>query len=191
LVALARHGHRGLAVDLSPHMLRIVAEKAKKENLPIEGIQANIVELDCLADRSADYAICLFSTLGMIRGRENRQRALDHVRRILKPGGLFIIHVHNVWFNLFDPLGRAWLMRHVWERVRNREIEWGDKFFNFHDVGQMFLHTFSEHELRSTLKKAGFKFKRWIPLSVNRQRPLSHPWFFGRFRANGWIVVCE
>ena len=72
LIGLARHGFHGVAVDLSMHMLHIVAEKARLENLDIQGIQANLVELDCIADQSADYVICLFSTLGMIRGREYR-----------------------------------------------------------------------------------------------------------------------
>ena len=191
LVGLARRGFSGLAIDLSPHMLRIVAHKARLENLNIQVLQANLVELDCLSDRSADYAICLFSTLGMIRGRENRQRVLDHARRILKPGGLFVIHVHNFWFNLFDPLGRRWLVRHFFDKVRHDEVEWGDKYFHFHGIAQMFLHTFMQFELRTALRLAGFKIREWIALNAERQRPLLHPWWFGRFRANGWIAVCE
>jgi SAM-dependent methyltransferase len=135
--------------------------------------------------------LCLFSTLGMIRGRKNRRRVLDHVRRIVKPGGLFVIHVHNYWFNLFDPLGRRWLVKHFFERLKNREIEPGDKFFPFHGITQMFLHTFKQSELRQELRAAGFRFREWIPLCVDRQRPLAYPHWFGRFRANGWIVVCE
>jgi ubiquinone/menaquinone biosynthesis C-methylase UbiE len=191
LVTLARRGFQGVAVDLSPHMLRIVAEKARRENLPIQGIQANLVELDCLADRSADYVICLFSTLGMIRGRENRQRVLAHARRILKPGGLFVIHVHNFWYNLFDPLGRRWLVKHAWEKIRRPEIEWGDKFFHFHGIAQMFLHTYTQSELRQSLRRAGFRVLDWIPLNAERQRPLRCPRFLGGFRANCWIAVCE
>jgi SAM-dependent methyltransferase len=191
VVALARRGIRGLAVDLSPHMLSIVAEKAQRENLPIQCLQANLVELGCLSDRSADYALCLFSTLGMIRGQKIRRRVLENVRRILKPGGLFVMHVHNYWFNLFDPLGRRWLMKHFFERLKNREIEPGDKFFPFHGITQMFLHTFKQSELRRELRRAGFRFREWIPLGVDRQRPLPHPYWFGQFRANGWIVVCE
>lgn len=191
LIGLAHRGFRGIAVDLSPHMLRIVAQKALQEKLPIAVIQANLVELDCLANRSADYAICLFSTLGMIRGFDNRQRILEHVRRILKPGGLFAIHVHNFWFNLFDPLGRRWLARHFLEKLRHDDLEWGDKFFHFHGIAQMFLHTFTQTELRTALHRAGFKIRQWIPLSVDRQRPLSYPWLFARFRANGWIAICE
>jgi len=191
LIGLARHGFHGVAVDLSMHMLRIVAEKARLENLDIQGIQANLVELDCIADQSADYVICLFSTLGMIRGRAYRQQVLDHARRILKTGGLFVMHVHNFWYNLFDPLGRRWLVQHVLEKIRHGDMEWGDKFFHFHGIAQLFLHTFRQSELRKALKNAGFKIHEWIPLDTDRQRPLGSPWCFGRFRANGWIAVCE
>jgi ubiquinone/menaquinone biosynthesis C-methylase UbiE len=191
IMGLARHGFHGVAVDLSIHMLRIVAEKARLENLDVQCVQANLVELDCLADQSADYVMCLFSTLGMIRGRENRQRALNHIRRILKPGGLYVMHVHNFWYNLFDPLGRHWLAQHIFEKIRHKEVELGDKFFHFHGIAQMFLHTFTQSELRGALKRAGFKIHEWIPLNTERQRPLSWPWWFGRFRANGWIAVCE
>jgi SAM-dependent methyltransferase len=191
VVALARRGFPGLAIDLSLPMLKIAAEKARRERLPVFSVLGNIAELDFLGDRTMDYALCLFSTLGMIRGRENRQQVLRHVRRILRPGGLFVLHVHNYWFNLFDPLGRRWLWKHGWERRWNREIERGDKFFAFHDIPQMFLHTFTRGELRRALAGAGFRLRQWLPLSVDRQRPLPHPWFFGRFRANGWIAVCE
>ena len=191
IIGLARRGFRGVAVDLSMHMLGIVAQKARLEKLDIQGVQANLVELDCLADQSADYVICLFSTLGMIRGRAYRQRVLEHARRILKPGGLFVMHVHNFWYNLFDPLGRRWLVQHVLEKIRHGDMQWGDKFFEFHGIAQMFLHTFTQGELRKALKRAGFRIREWIPLDADRQRPLKHAWFFGRFRANGWIAVCE
>ena len=76
---LVRRGFRGLAVDLSAEMLAVVGEKAEDEQLPIDRVMANLVDLDCLADGVADYCISMFSTLGMIRGRQNRQRALEHV----------------------------------------------------------------------------------------------------------------
>jgi len=194
LVALARRGFRGLAVDLSDAMLRIVAEKAQAEDLPIQCLRANLVELDCLDSRSVDYDVCLFSTLGMIRGRENRDRFLAHVRRILKPGGLFVLHVHNFWYNLYDPGGRRWLARQLRSavlrgEVLRREVELGDKYFHYRGIPQMFLHTFTQGELVRTLERAGFRIEELIPLSVARQSPLRWPWLAGRFRANGWIVV--
>lgn len=191
LLPLARRGFRTLGVDLSRHMLGIVGRKAAKENLPVARIQANLVELDCLRDDSADYCTCLFSTLGMVRGRQNRQRVLGHARRILKPGGLFVVHVHNLWFGLFDPVSRAWLARQLVRSLFRGHTELGDKFFDYCGIPKMFLHTFTQRELLRALSDAGFRLRELIPLHVSRQRPLRHPWFFGHLRANGWIAVCK
>ena len=191
LVGLARRGFPGLAVDLSRPMLRIVAEKARLDHLPIQVLQANLVELDCIRSRSFDYAICLFSTLGMIHGRENRHRLLSHVGRILKPGGLFVLHVHNLWFNLYDSAGRRWLLKHLPAVLFDRRVELGDKYFHYRDVPRMFLHTFTRGELLRALGRAGLGVEELIPLDASRQRPLARGWFFGSFRANGWIAVCR
>jgi SAM-dependent methyltransferase len=191
LIPLARSGFRGLAVDLSPAMLAIVGAKAAEEHLRVNRLRANLVELDCLADGSADYAMCLFSTLGMIRGRDNRLKVLEHARRILKPGGVFVLHVHNLWYNLADPLGRVWLARHVLESWRRRDVELGDKFFDYHQIPNMFLHVFTRTELLRSLKRADFQVREIISLDTTRHRALRWPWLCGRLRANGWIAVCE
>lgn len=191
LVGLARRGFAGLAIDLSLPMLRIVAEKARLENLPIHRLRANLVELNCLRDGSIDYALCLFSTLGMVRKRANRQRLLAHVRRILKPDGLFVLHVHNLWYNLFDPQGRRWLVRHLLCVGFQPEIERGDKYFPYRGIPRMFLHVFTRGELVAALRSAGFKIKEIIPLDAPRQRRLRCPRLLGRIRANGWVVVCQ
>ena len=191
LVLLARRKFRCLGVDLSPHMLHVVGEKAAAERLSIDRLQANLVQLDCLRDESADYCICLFSTLGMIRGRENRRRVLGHAYRILKPAGLCVIHVHNFWYHLTSGAGRAWLARHLVESALRRDVERGDKFFDYRGIAKMFLHTFSRREFARDLRKAGFTIREMIPLHSSRYRRLPHAWFFGSIRANGWIAVCE
>jgi SAM-dependent methyltransferase len=191
LVPLARRGFRGLAVDLSQPMLRIVGQKAAAEGLPIHRVQANLVELDCIRSGVADYCTCLFSTLGMVQGHGNRRKVLDHVRRILKPGGLMVAHVHNFWYNVFDAPGRRWLLRHLLRWLLRRDAERGDKFFDYRRIPNMFLHTFTRRELVRSVRAAGFRIKELIPLSATRQRPLRRRWFFGGLRANGWIVVCE
>ncbi len=191
LVELARRGFRGLAIDLSPAMLKIVAEKARAENLPIHCLQANLVELDCIRGQSVDYGLCLLSTLGMIRGRGNRDRVLAHARRIIKPGGLFVLHVHNFWYNLFDPAGRRWLLRHLPATCCRRRMERGDKYFHYRGIPRMFLHTYTQGELVRALARASFHIVEMIPLNPTRQCQLRYRWLLGRFRANGWIVVCR
>ena len=56
-------------VDLSDAMLEVVNEKAAQRGLAVAILKANLVELDAVPAATFDYAACLFSTLGMIRGR--------------------------------------------------------------------------------------------------------------------------
>lgn len=191
LVPLVRQGFHGLAIDLSEKMLDIVRAKAAEENLPIRCVEANLVELDCVEEASVDYAICLFSTLGMIRGRANRQQALGHIRRILKPDGLFVLHVHNYWYNLYDPSGPWWVIRNFFRSLFDRNVEAGDKFFPYRGVRNMFLHVFTQRELKRDLRRAGFRIEKIIPLDPQRFRALRWSWLFGSLRANGWVVVCR
>ena len=102
-----------------------------------------------------------------------------------------VLHVHNLLYNLFDPGGRRWLLRHLPSVLLDRRLELGDKSFYYRAIPEMFLHTFRRGELAGALARAGFSIRELIPLSTDRQRPLSCPWFFGRLRANGWIMVCE
>ena len=191
MVPFARDGYPCLAVDLSLHMLGVVGQKTEAESLPIHLLQANMVQLDNVQTAVADYAICMFSTLGMIRGRANRQKALAHAARILKPGGLFVLHVHNRWRNLLEPQSRWWVVRNLVESRIRRDIEPGDKFFSYRGVRQMFLHVFTRHELTTDLRSAGFEIVEFLPLNTERRHALNHAWWLGRLRANGWIVVCR
>lgn len=193
LVPLVRSGHRGLAIDLSDPMLTIVEEKAADQDLDIECLQANLVELtaDVLADDSVDYAMCMFSTLGMIRGHANRQRVLQNTYRLLKPGGRFVVHVHNFWFNLRDPGGPWWVLSNLMQAATKRDLEVGDKYFPYRGVQEMYLHVFRRRELRRLFTSAGFRIRRWVPLEVTRRHALKYPWLLQAVRANGWIVVGE
>ena len=191
LVPLMRHGHRGLAIDLSEHMLHVVQEKADVDELPIECVRANLVELDCIADQAVDYAMCLFSTLGMIRGRANRRRVVGHARRILKPGGRFVLHVHNYWFNLRDPDGPLWVIGNLLGAPFRREVEVGDRWFPYRGLPSMFLHVFRWSELAADLRSTGFRIVERIALDAPRRRPLTRPWLLAALRTNGWIVTCE
>ena len=190
LLPFAREGFHCVGLDLSAHMLRVVERKAAVGGVSVDRLLANLVDLDCLADASADYCICMFSTLGMIRGRENRQRVLRHARRIVKPGGRFVMHAHNVWYYLTDRLARRWLCTHLWDVVVRRRAELGDRFFDYRGVPNMFLHVFSRRELSGALRRAGFRIHELIPLDPERRDALRRPWLLGGMRANGWIAVC-
>ena len=189
LLPLVRRGFRGVAVDLSLPMLGEVGRKAAIEHVHVDRVRANLVQLDCLADATADYCICMYSTLGMIRGRDAREKVVAHARRILKPGGLLVIHVHNFWYNVFEPLSRAWALKSIARALLRRDTEAGDKYFDYRRIPNMFLHVFTQSELVAALQAGGFRVNELIPLDTARQAALRHPWLLGRFRANGWIAV--
>ena len=191
LLPLVRRGMRGLAIDISQHMLSVVRQKAALEDLRIDCVRANLVELDAVRDGVADVGMCLFSTLGMIRGRANRRRALVQMRRILRPGGVLVLHVHNLWYHLFEASGIAWLAKNLLTAPLDRDLEVGDRIFAYRGIDDMFLHSFRIGELVRDLKAAGWAKWEIIPLDARRRHALGWPWLAGRLRANGWIAVCR
>lgn len=190
LFPLVNRGFSAIGVDLSNPMLE--SALAKKDDLQpdrISFVRANLVQLDCFASEIADYGICLFSTLGMIEKHENRLKFLGHVHRILKPGGLFVLHVHNQMFNLYDPGGPWWLLKSFFARLRGGEF--GDRIYHYRGINRFFLHTFGKTELKRLLKNTGLRITEWIPLNRNCSGRLEPNNLFETLRASGWIVACR
>lgn len=176
----AAKGFDCTAVDLSPEMLAVLREKAG--GTKIETVEANLVELP-LGEDSFDYAACLFSTLGMIRGRENRMKFLRHVHRILKLGGRFVVHAHNRGHHRFRL---RWSLEDVVKKLKGREA--GEYPMPQHSGGApLTLHHFSAGELRRDLREAGFDILDFRPVSANADgKP---PRFFPEARAYGFLLL--
>lgn len=179
LVPFARRAFSCLGVDLSDAMLAVVREKARREGLAIELLRANLVDLDALTAAGFDYAACLFSTLGMIRGRENRRTFLGHVRRVLKPGGAFVLHAHNARYRFGRGLGK-------------RGAEPGDRTMPQHRGGaELTIHHYTRGELLGELRAAGFRVREVLPVSAGPGGRLAAPWLFPAVRAYGYLVAAS
>jgi SAM-dependent methyltransferase len=184
LVPFAQRGYRVLGVDLSEEMLTAARAKA---GAAIPLLRANIAELNGIRDQTFDYAACLFSTLGMVMGAENRRRVVAHVFRLLRPGGCFILHVHNRWFNVWNTPGRAWLLQDGWNRT-----ERGDRVMPAHQgVAGLTLHLFTRGEASRLLANAGFRVREIRPVSLRTDGRLPLPWWFGGLRAYGYLIATE
>lgn len=196
LLPLVELGFQGLAVDLSPSMLREVRRAADERGLAVTCVLANLVQLDGIRSASCDHGMCLFSTLGMIQGRQHRQQALGHFRRIIKNEGTLVLHVHNYWYNLWDPGGPWWLLGNVvratWGRLKGsggQEI--GDKHYPYRGLPNMFLHVFRRSEIADDLRRAGWGNVEFIPLRSVSLRPWSGAGWWKGLRSVGWVIVCR
>lgn len=168
---LCRHfaakGFECTGVDLSEEMLE--RARAHRGSSAIDYRQRNLVELADLPDQSFDYAACLFSTLGMVRGSENRMKVLQSAHRLLKPGGRFVLHVHNRYF-----LGLGW---RNWNR--------GDITMPQAYAGApLTLRHFARREIRRMLGAEGFQIKEVLALSIAGKK--AH-WL----QTYGYLMACQ
>jgi len=179
-----------VAVDLSRPMLEMVRSKAQASGITLVCAQANLCRLDCLPDGTFDYALSMFSTLGMIRGRAHRRRALAEAARILRPGGQLALHAHNFWLNLRDSDGRSWLRDQAWRALFDRPLL-GDRRMDYRGIPGMRVHLYRWGELKSELNHAGFQIRDVVALDEVSSAPIPVPWLLTSFRAGGWIVFAE
>ena len=171
-IPLAHAGYDVIAVDLSQTMLQRLNEKstAATTHGKVTAIRANLVELDCLADRSADHAVCLFSTFGMIAGRKHRRQMLGHVHRIVRPGGTLLLHVHHRWAALREQGGIEKTVKSIVKSVTRSGHEFGDSTYKYRGLDQMFMHRFGRLEVEKDLQTTGWKVERCLRLSIDGKR---------------------
>ncbi|MFO0890512.1 MAG: methyltransferase domain-containing protein [Isosphaeraceae bacterium] len=186
----AGRGFSVVAVDLSRSMLETVSRKAINRGVGLLTVQANLCRLGTLPDGSFDYALSMFSTLGMIRGRASRRRALGEACRILRPGGRLALHVHNLWLNLRDPQGRRWLLSQLGKALRLAE-GFGDRRMTYRGIHGMEVHLYRWGELVRELRHADLLIDEVIPLEDRSYRTISYPRLLHRFRAGGWIIFAR
>ncbi|QDV41646.1 Methyltransferase domain protein [Stieleria neptunia] len=184
-------GYDVLAVDLSQSMLETLLERhgdRAATQTPAAGtilpMRANLVQLDALADAIADHAICMFSTIGMIQGRANRVRFLCHIARAVRPGGCLILHVHRRWAALRETGGMRRLLRSWIDSFRG-EAEFGDATYAYRGLDKMFMHRFSEREIQSELKAAGWTVQRIDRVGLDGGELTQSAW-----NASGLFLVC-
>lgn len=168
---LCRHfaakGYECVGVDLSDEML----EKARAACGFATFLKGNITELNDL-NEPFDYVACLFSTLGMVRGEENRTKVIANAFRLLKPGGRFVLHVHN---RSFAGLG--------WKKWRTRDITMPQAYGG----APLTLHHFSRGEATSLLRDAGYVVEEVRATGVDG-KPARWP---RTFRAYGYLLLAH
>jgi SAM-dependent methyltransferase len=187
IIYFAQRGFSVVGVDLSKHMLKVAKKKLNKEALKGSLIRGDIARLDFLKKSSFDYTICMYSTLGMVKGSERRQRVVEGVSRALKFNGLAVFHVYQRFLGeigaFFDL---KWLLKRL--GLKDSELESGDLILKeFRGIKNFYIHFFTLSEIKDLFKKAGMCVQRVIYL--NDEENGEYGGFLKRFFARSIFVV--
>ncbi|MBI2830533.1 MAG: methyltransferase domain-containing protein [Chloroflexi bacterium] len=137
-------------VDFSSEMLRLARKYAQKFDFAAELVLADVSHLP-FANDSFDWAISV-ATYHHLKTNEDRQRAFDELRRVLKPGGEAFI--------------TAWNRRQprFWTKGKETLVPWRTK----DKVLERYYYLFTYGEMEKLAKKAGFSVLRSFPESSYR-----------------------
>ena len=140
-------------VDFSMEMLKFALRYSRKFKFAVNLCEADV---RCLPypDETFDWAISV-ATYHHVKGKEERLKALEELRRVLKPGGEAFITVWNRWQPGF------------WFRRKEIAVPWRTKNKTFY----RYYYLFSYPELEELTRKAGFEILKSFPESSYRLPP--------------------
>lgn len=126
------------AIDLSEDSLRVAEQILRRELHPALAEKFTFRTADASAlpfdDGTFDLAVSM-STFDHLPTAEERQKAVDEMARVVRPGGHVVVTVAN-WWNLPYAAG-------IWKMSRDKTLHYG------------YAYLFSPIELRRIVKRAG------------------------------------
>lgn len=158
-IALAELGLEVMGVDLSRTMIEAARLQAEMAGVAVEFQVMDAMDLELPAD-NFDVVLCAYNGLELLPGIQGKQRALEEVWRVLKPGGRFIFSSHSLFaLNYFAPYRllaflRLGLGRLGWP-VREREL--GERFIDDEWEEAKYLQILPPSTWKRLLRAAGFE----------------------------------
>lgn len=89
----AKKGHKVTGVDFSENSIEYAKKEALKKKLDITYLKENYLKLD-LKENTFDLVILIFTDFGPLLPSE-REQLLGFIKKVLKPGGVFVFDVLN------------------------------------------------------------------------------------------------
>ena len=128
-------------------MLKFARKYSQKFNFTVDLSLADVSQLP-YSDETFDWVISV-ATYHHVKGKEERQAALNELRRVVRPGGEAFITVWNHWQPRF------------WFKPQQVTVPWRQRGKTL----QRYYYLFSYSELEKLVKQAGFEVLKSFPES--------------------------
>ncbi len=114
-IALAEEGYDVTAIELVKHNLMTLKAKSDK----VKAFLGNAIHLEKFKDCSFDMVL-LFGPMYHLISEEEKIRALEEAKRILKPGGYILI---SYYMNEYAVLKHGFIDNNIKEAIKNNMID--------------------------------------------------------------------
>ncbi len=166
---------RYLGVDYAEAMVR----HCQQAFPALDFVTLDATDLHALADASFDRVVFSFNGIDSIPTRVARARCLAECARVLRPGGVLLLSVHNAGYLVYLPvrdgargvrvawrlLYAAWHTLRLWLSRWPRAAYWRGAGF-LPDPGThagLPIYVASRSHVRDELRRAGFEVERVLP----------------------------
>ena len=166
-IALAQSGYEVIGIDITPKMIETAKTIALSKNIDIDYVVGDATNLK-FPENYFDGSIFANNGWVQIPGKENRQKALNEIYRVLKPGGYLILTAHQRYYSgsYFFFWIKNWVKYYTLRKIgfKIEEVDFGDLFFkrDFSDKKikkRQFIHITSKKEVKEQIINSGFKLK--------------------------------
>jgi SAM-dependent methyltransferase len=114
LLALARRGYAAYGVDNHPKALELLRQRAQRQQLAVTAIPADLA--DFALPEKVEMAVCTFNTFRHVLSERAARRHLRAVAQAVRPGGLYILGLHLLPFDVAEEDEERWSAR--WGRLK-------------------------------------------------------------------------
>jgi SAM-dependent methyltransferase len=157
LKVLAERHAKYIGLDQSEGLIKICQDKYPEYKFAA----GDILNLGVLPEYDFDYVFCI-AVLHHLPGADLRLAALKQLKNKIRTGGKVVLTVWNMWP---QEKYRAMLYKFALLKIFGKnKMDIGDVLFDWRapnsQMSKRYYHIFNQIELKSLVKKAGFKIQK-------------------------------